>query len=72
MDVEGNLASKNLMSAVELANKASTWSQQYQGASLQKVPLDALTLTEVLRLHILASGATNNANALWRYKTGKE
>lgn len=67
MNLEEHLASKCLMNAVNIANKAATWSQQYQGLSLQKAPLDALTLTEILRLHILASGATNVSNACWRY-----
>ncbi|XP_068208965.1 bromodomain adjacent to zinc finger domain protein 1A [Palaemon carinicauda] len=55
-----------IQEAVRMANVAATWSQQYYGVPLQKVPLDALTLTEVLRLHLLASGATNVANAQWR------
>lgn len=56
-----------IQEAVKLANRASTWSQQYHGLPLQKVPLDALTVTEVLRLHLLASGATSVANGRWRY-----
>lgn len=55
-----------IQEAVRMANVAATWSQQYYGVPLQKVPLDAFTLTEVLRLHLLASGATNVANAQWR------
>ncbi|ROT85040.1 Bromodomain adjacent to zinc finger domain protein 1A [Penaeus vannamei] len=57
----------SIQEAVRLANRASTWSQQYHGVPLQKAPLDALTLSEVLRLHILASGATSVANARWRH-----
>ncbi|KAB7493629.1 Bromodomain adjacent to zinc finger domain protein 1A [Armadillidium nasatum] len=67
MNLEEHLESKCLINAVNVANKAATWSQQYQGLSLQKAPLDALTLSEILRLHILASGATNVANAFWRH-----
>ena len=52
---------------IKSANRASRWAQKYQGAPLQKVPLDALTLTEILRIHLLASGATNVANGLWRH-----
>ncbi|XP_071533691.1 bromodomain adjacent to zinc finger domain protein 1A isoform X2 [Panulirus ornatus] len=56
-----------IQEAVRVANRASTWSQQYHGLPLQKVPLDALTVTEVLRLHLLASGATSVANGRWRH-----
>lgn len=39
------------------------------GTTLRKLPLDNFTLTEILRLHILASGAQGNmANAKFRYQ----
>ncbi|XP_045165430.2 bromodomain adjacent to zinc finger domain protein 1A-like isoform X2 [Mercenaria mercenaria] len=39
------------------------------GTSLRKLPLDNFTLTEILRLHILGSGAQGNmANAKFRYQ----
>jgi len=39
------------------------------GTSLCKLPLDNFTLTEILRLHILASGAQGSvANAKFRYQ----
>jgi len=67
-DVEiENTKDMTKMEAVKLANRAATWSQQYQGVPLQKAPLDALTLSEILRLHLLASGATNVANSKWRH-----
>ena len=53
--------------AVAFANRASQWSTQQHNTSLHQLPLDALTLTEVLRLHLLASGSDNNCNAQWRY-----
>ncbi|XP_050735589.1 bromodomain adjacent to zinc finger domain protein 1A-like isoform X2 [Eriocheir sinensis] len=53
--------------AVRVANRTTTWTQLHHGQPLQKLQLDALTLTEVLRLHLLASGATTGANARWRH-----
>lgn len=35
--------------AVELATKASKWSQTYLGTPLSKLPLDPTTVSEVLR-----------------------
>ncbi|XP_068619340.1 bromodomain adjacent to zinc finger domain protein 1A-like [Battus philenor] len=42
--------------AIELATKASKWSQTYLGTPLSKLPLDPTTVSEVLRLHMLSSG----------------
>ncbi|KAM3959359.1 ATP-dependent chromatin assembly factor large subunit [Aphomia sociella] len=54
--------------AMELATKASKWSQTYLGTPLSKLPLDATTVSEVLRLHLLSSGAVAGARcATWRY-----
>ncbi|XP_051942047.1 bromodomain adjacent to zinc finger domain protein 1A isoform X2 [Hippocampus zosterae] len=38
-------------------SSAAAWSQLHLGCSLQEVDLDSCTLSEILRLHILASGA---------------
>ena len=39
------------------------------GTTLRKLPLDNFTLTEILRLHILASGSQGNfGNAKFRYQ----
>lgn len=54
--------------AVELATKASKWSQTYLGTPLSKLPLDPTTVSEVLRLHLLSSGsAAGGRCATWRY-----
>ncbi|XP_075983251.1 ATP-dependent chromatin assembly factor large subunit [Anticarsia gemmatalis] len=54
--------------AVELATKASKWSQTYLGTPLSKLPLDPTTVSEVLRLHLLSSGAGPGTRcATWRY-----
>lgn len=39
------------------ASVAAIWPQLFQGCSLKQLDLDSCTLSEILRLHILASGA---------------
>ncbi|KAM6973255.1 bromodomain adjacent to zinc finger domain protein 1A [Aplochiton taeniatus] len=58
---------QSAMSAV--ASLAAAWPQLHQGCSLKQLDLDSCTLSEILRLHILASGADcNNGNAKFRYQ----
>ncbi|KAM8921713.1 bromodomain adjacent to zinc finger domain protein 1A isoform 5-T5 [Pelodytes ibericus] len=58
---------KSALSAV--ASLAAAWPQLHQGCSLKDLDLDSCTLSEILRLHILASGAdANTANAKYRYQ----
>ncbi|KPI92104.1 Bromodomain adjacent to zinc finger domain protein 1A [Papilio xuthus] len=53
--------------AIELATKASKWSQTYLGTPLGKLPLDPTTVTEVLRLYMLSSGGVSGGrNAAFR------
>lgn len=40
-----------------MASLAAVWPQLFQGCSLKQLDLDSCTLSEILRLHILASGA---------------
>ncbi|KAG7277750.1 hypothetical protein CRUP_023038 [Coryphaenoides rupestris] len=55
------------ISAVALL--AAAWPQLHQGCSLKQLDLDSCTLSEILRLHILASGADcNHGNAKLRYQ----
>nr|XP_023689343.1 bromodomain adjacent to zinc finger domain protein 1A [Paramormyrops kingsleyae]XP_023689344.1 bromodomain adjacent to zinc finger domain protein 1A [Paramormyrops kingsleyae] len=52
-----------------VASLAAAWPQLYQGCSLKQLDLDSCTLSEILRLHILASGADcNSTNAKFRYQ----
>lgn len=52
-----------------VASLAAAWPQLYQGSSLKQLDLDSCTLSEILRLHILASGADcNHGNAKFRYQ----
>ncbi|XP_069391303.1 bromodomain adjacent to zinc finger domain protein 1A isoform X2 [Paralichthys olivaceus] len=58
---------QSALSAV--ASLAAAWPQLYQGCSLKQLDLDSCTLSEILRLHILASGADcNHVNAKLRYQ----
>ena len=53
--------------AVEQASQAAIWPQKHFRMNLTQLQLDALTLTEVLRLHLLASGAQGSEkNKVWR------
>ncbi|KAG9481091.1 hypothetical protein GDO78_010372 [Eleutherodactylus coqui] len=52
-----------------VASLAAAWPQLNYGCSLKELDLDSCTLSEILRLHILASGAeSNSANAKYRYQ----
>lgn len=49
------------------ATVAARWSMRYLNAHLFELPIDATTLTELLRLHFLMSGAKlNEASAKWQ------
>lgn len=59
----------SLSDATHLATLASSWSVNFQGMSLSRLPLYPLTATEILRLHLLSSGARlNEAATKWRYQ----
>uniref|UniRef100_A0A8C1S2P6 Bromodomain adjacent to zinc finger domain protein 1A n=1 Tax=Cyprinus carpio TaxID=7962 RepID=A0A8C1S2P6_CYPCA len=52
-----------------VASLAAAWPQLHQGCSLKQLDLDSCTLSEILRLHILASGADcMSTNAKFRYQ----
>lgn len=42
---------------IKKATTAATWPQKYLTLSMSELPIDATTLTELLRLHFLTSGA---------------
>ncbi|XP_077870259.1 bromodomain adjacent to zinc finger domain protein 1A-like [Saccoglossus kowalevskii] len=51
------------------ASVAAVWPQLHQGVPLRQLTLDPYTVSEVLRLHFLSSGAkTNSADAKYRYQ----
>lgn len=56
--------------AVKQATIAARWSQVYHRTPLNKMTLDASTVTEVLRLHLLASGGRcGDSSSKWRLDT---
>ncbi|KAM8914075.1 bromodomain adjacent to zinc finger domain protein 1A isoform 2-T2 [Spinachia spinachia] len=60
-------ATQSALSAV--ASLAASWPQLHQGCGLKQLDLDSCTLSEILRLHILASGADcYHGNAKFRYQ----
>lgn len=42
---------------IKTASTAATWPQRYLSLNMSELPIDATTLTELLRLHFLTSGA---------------
>lgn len=66
LDDEGEAAPSALSAG---ASWAAVWPQLSQGCSLKQLDLDSCTLSEILRLHILASGADcYHGNAKLRYQ----
>ncbi|KAJ8924480.1 hypothetical protein NQ315_007277 [Exocentrus adspersus] len=58
----------SLTDATRLATLACSWSSKYQGLPLSRLPLYSVTVSEILRLHLLSSGARiNETGAKWRY-----
>lgn len=58
---------RSALSAV--ASLAAAWPQLHQGCALKQLDLDSCTLSEILRLHILASGADwSHGNAKFFYQ----
>ncbi|ODM98981.1 Bromodomain adjacent to zinc finger domain protein 1A [Orchesella cincta] len=63
-DVGGDVTARE---AVQLATAYSTWSMMYQNTPLHKLGVDHLSITEVLRLHLLSSGAKpSEKDVKWR------
>jgi len=58
----------SMAKAVKLATMASTWCSNYQGCKLSELTLDHVTLSEILRQHLLSSGGRiSEAASKWRY-----
>lgn len=69
-DINEEDLSKNvsIKEGTHLATLASRWPIKYQGLPLSRLPLYSLTVSEVLRLHLLSSGARiKESGAKWRY-----
>ncbi|CAH1959185.1 unnamed protein product [Acanthoscelides obtectus] len=64
-ELQDDLSMKDV---TRLATLASKWSSRYLGLPLAKLPLYAVTVTEILRLHLLSSGVRiNETGYRWRY-----
>ncbi|XP_063977638.1 bromodomain adjacent to zinc finger domain protein 1A isoform X2 [Diachasmimorpha longicaudata] len=58
----------SMAEAVKLATLASTWSQTHHGCQLSEVALDHVTVSEILRQHLLSSGGRiSEVASKWRY-----
>lgn len=58
----------SMAKAVKLATIASRWCPTYQGCKLSELTLDHVTLSEILRQHLLSSGGRiSEAASKWRY-----
>jgi len=67
LSVEETSEDVSVVEAVEQATAAATWSLMYQGSPLYKMTLDHLSVNELLRLHILSSGARpSEKDVKWR------
>lgn len=54
---------------IKCATVAANWPQKYLSLSMSELPIDATTLTELLRLHFLTSGAKlNEAGSKYRFQ----
>ncbi|XP_076166810.1 ATP-dependent chromatin assembly factor large subunit isoform X4 [Ptiloglossa arizonensis] len=67
-DISMYEGASSMTKAVKLATMASTWSQMYQGCKLSEHLMDHLTVSEILRQHLLSSGGRiGEAASKWRY-----
>lgn len=58
----------SLKDATKFATAAANYCKNYQGLTVTELPLYSLTVTEILRLHLLTSGAQINfGGTKWRY-----
>ncbi|XP_054713885.1 bromodomain adjacent to zinc finger domain protein 1A-like isoform X2 [Uloborus diversus] len=57
-----SLDNLDVSKATKLAIAVSKWPKKYHGTILRNIPLDSFSITEVLRLHILSSGAKRRVN----------
>ncbi|XP_018401590.1 PREDICTED: bromodomain adjacent to zinc finger domain protein 1A isoform X3 [Cyphomyrmex costatus] len=58
----------SMAKAIKLATMASRWCPTYQGCKLSELTLDHVTLSEILRQHLLSSGGRiSEAASKWRY-----
>ncbi|XP_070159945.1 bromodomain adjacent to zinc finger domain protein 1A isoform X2 [Polyergus mexicanus] len=67
-DISPYEGASSMAKAVKLATMASRWCPTYQGCKLSELTLDHVTLSEILRQHLLSSGGRiSEAASKWRY-----
>ncbi|XP_076765181.1 ATP-dependent chromatin assembly factor large subunit isoform X3 [Xylocopa sonorina] len=67
-DVSINEGTSSMSKAVKLSTIASSWSQVHQGCKLSELTLDHVTVSEILRQHLLSSGGRiSEVASKWRY-----
>ncbi|XP_024873934.1 bromodomain adjacent to zinc finger domain protein 1A-like isoform X1 [Temnothorax curvispinosus] len=67
-DISAYEGASSMAKAIKLATLASRWCSTYQGCKLSELTLDHVTLSEILRQHLLSSGGRiSEAASKWRY-----
>ncbi|EFN82387.1 Bromodomain adjacent to zinc finger domain protein 1A [Harpegnathos saltator] len=67
-DISPYEGASSMAKAVKLATIASRWCPTYQGCKLSELTMDHVTLSEILRQHLLSSGGRiSEAASKWRY-----
>lgn len=67
-DISAYEDASSMAKTIKLATLASRWCPTYQGCKLSELTLDHVTLSEILRQHLLSSGGRiSEAASKWRY-----
>lgn len=67
-DIRAYEDASSMAKAIKFATMASRWCPTYQGCKLSELTLDHVTLSEILRQHLLSSGGRiSEAASKWRY-----
>lgn len=67
-DIGMNEGASSVAKTIKLSPIVSSWSQIHQGCKLSELTLDHVTLSEVLRQHLLCSGGRiGDVATKWRY-----
>lgn len=67
-DINAYEDASSMAKTIKLATLASRWCTTYQGCKLSELTLDHVTLSEILRQHLLSSGGRiSEAASKWRY-----
>lgn len=63
------VSDRAMRQTIRLATRALEFSVKHQGFAIEQLPMYPLTVSEILRLHLLSSGAhISDAAARWRYQ----